>query len=180
MTPIQIASLYATIANGGKIWRPYILEKVTNYLGETIEAFSPELIKEAKSITPAAFKQIRHTLTEVVMNPQGTGRRANLAEQPMAGKTGSVQVVSLKKSRGRKDESAVSMKWQEHAVFAGFSPPENAEVVVAVISENDREGGGGVAAAPIGGQIIKAYWELKKSRQKTPPLIATTPRSSPL
>ena len=54
-------------------------------------------------------------------------------------------------------------------MFAAFSPVKNAEVVVAVISENDQVGGGGLSCAPIARKILKAYWDLKAARQGTRP-----------
>ena len=47
----------------------------------------------------------------------------------------------------------------------GFSPVENAEIAVAIVSQNDSIGGGG-RAAPIAGKIIKKYWELKDLRKE--------------
>ena len=102
---------------------------------------------------------MRQVLKSVVHSPRGTGRRALIDGQEVAGKTGSVQVVSLKKNRNRR--SAVSMKWQEHAMFASFSPVEKAEIVVVVVSQNDKEGGGAVSAAPIARKILEAYWKDK-------------------
>ena len=114
-------------------------------------------------------------LESVVADPQGTGRRAAIPGISIAGKTASVQVVSLKKNRNRK--SVVSMKWQEHAMFAAFSPTVNAEVVVAVISENDTVGGGGVSGAPIARKILKAYWDLKKQRRGEARKLAREPQA---
>ena len=51
-------------------------------------------------------------------------------------------------------------------MFGAFSPVENAEIAVAIVSQNDSVGGGGRAAAPIAGKIIKKYWELKKASSK--------------
>ena len=51
-------------------------------------------------------------------------------------------------------------------MFGAFSPVENAEIAVAIVSQNDSIGGGGRAAAPIAGKIIKKYWELKDLREK--------------
>ena len=96
------------------------------------------------------------------MNPEGTGKAAAVEGQTVAGKTGSVQVVSLKKNLTDLD---VSMKWREHATFASFSPVKSPEIAVAVVSEHDKIGGGGAAAAPVAGKIIAAYWRLKEERQ---------------
>jgi penicillin-binding protein 2 len=161
MTPMQMANLYATIANGGKVWRPYVVNRVTNHVGETIYEHQPELLHEVTEIKPETFNLIRQALTAVVMDPQGTGKNSMVPGVTVAGKTGSVQVVSLKKNRNQGD---VSMNWKEHAMFTAFSPAEDAEIAVAVVSQNDSVGGGGRSAAPVAGKIIAAYWQLKEAR----------------
>lgn len=162
VTPIQMANLFATIANGGKVWRPYYVQKIVTPYGETVAEEKPELIKTATIITPETFALLRKHLMAVVHDTSGTGRRAFQKDVTVAGKTGSVQVVSLKRTVNKDD---VSMKWREHAMFAAFSPAsEDAEIAIAVISENDRVGGGGMSAAPVAGAVIRAYWDLKKKR----------------
>ncbi len=161
MTPIQMANLYATIANGGKVWKPFVVNRVTNHVGETIYEHQPDLIHQVTEIKPETFQIVRNALTAVVMDPQGTGKNAQVPGVTVAGKTGSVQVVSLKKNRNQGD---VSMSWKEHAMFAAFSPAEDAEIAVAIVSQNDSVGGGGRSAAPIAGKIIAAYWRLKEER----------------
>ena len=163
MTPVQMASLYATIGNGGKVFKPQLVRKITNPVGEVILEQKPELIQKVQNIKPATLKLVAKHLQEVVMDQDGTGKKAAVEGHTVAGKTGSVQVVSLKKNRNQDD---VSMKWKEHAMFAAFSPTTNPEIAVSVISENDRIGGGGAAAAPVAGAIIKAYYELKERRQQ--------------
>ena len=105
---------------------------------------------------------MRKILVYVVTDPKGTGKKAAVEGYTVAGKTGSAQVVGLKKNRNQDD---VSRKWKEHAIFTAFLPVENAEIAVAVVSQNDMIGGGGRAAAPIAGKIISAYWELKEQRK---------------
>ena len=165
LTPVQIASLYATIANGGDVWKPFLVRKVINHVGETVIENKPQLIKSSKLISKKQFRLMRDMLKDVVQDPHGTGKNAKLPGVTVAGKTGSVQVVSLKRNRNRKT-STVSMKWQEHAMFAGFSPAQSPEIVVAIVSENDNVGGGGVSAAPVAREILKSYWKLKKERAK--------------
>ena len=166
ITPLQMANLYATIANGGKVFKPYYVNKVTNQVGETIYEHHPELVREVKEISPKTFALVRSALETVVMDPQGTGKNALVPGVTVAGKTGSAQVVALGKNTN-KGETNVSMNWKEHAIFAAFSPTENAEIAIAVISQNDLVGGGGKSAAPVAGKIIARYWELKRERAAT-------------
>ncbi|MEY4631929.1 MAG: hypothetical protein RIQ81_2049 [Pseudomonadota bacterium] len=164
ITPLQMASVYAAIANGGNIWKPQIVHKVVSHVGKTILEEKPQLIRTVPYITPETYAAVREGLLAVVMDEQGTGKRARVEGINVAGKTGSVQVVSLKKNHNQRD---VSMKWREHAMFAAFAPAEDPEIVIAVVSENDSVGGGGASAAPVAGKILNAYWELKRKRNDT-------------
>jgi penicillin-binding protein 2 len=170
MTPIQMANLYATLGNGGNIWKPFLVKRVINHVGESILVHDPELIRKVGRISPASLKLVKEALTAVVMDPEGTGKAAAVPDVTVAGKTGSVQVVSLSKNQTKLD---VSMKWREHAMFAAFSPADTPEISVAVISEHDKVGGGGKSAAPVAGKIIAAYWELKKKRAASKEAIKT-------
>lgn len=162
MTPMQMANLYATLGNGGMIWKPFLVKRVLNHVGESILVHDPELVRRVERIKPETLNLVRDALTAVVMDKDGTGKAAAVPGQTVAGKTGSVQVVSLSKNQTKLD---VSMKWREHAMFAAFSPTDKPEIAVAIISEHDKVGGGGKSAAPVAGKIIAAYWDLKKKRE---------------
>ena len=167
MTPMQIASLYSTIANGGKIWRPHVVKKIVSPVGKNLTEEKPLLQREVKEIKPETFALIRKALTEVVMNDEGTGKNARVPGVQIAGKTGSVQVVSLKKNKNQKD---VSVKWREHAMFASFAPADNPEIVVVIVSEHDSVGGGGASAAPVAGKILAKWWEIKNKTVAVKPI----------
>ncbi len=161
LTPLQMVSMFATIASGGKIYRPHLISKILTPLGEVIQEDRPEILSEVNIIKPETFHFLRQALFHVVNDIDGTGRRAQVPGISVGGKTGSVQVVSLKKNQNQSD---VSMKWREHAMFAAISPIENAEIAVLVVSENDSKGGGGASAAPVAQKILSQYWELKSKR----------------
>lgn len=108
---------------------------------------------------------MREMLQDVVMAPQGTGWRAKVPGITVAGKTGSAQVVNLKRNRSRQT-STVPMMWQEHALFAAFAPVEDPEIALAIVSEHDQHGGGGSSAAPIARQIIEAWMQLKEQQKE--------------
>lgn len=166
LTPLQMASLYATIANEGKIWKPFIVRNVVDQYGTPVYENFPQLLGEVDIIAKKHFKTLKKSLFDVVNHPDGTAKTAKSEEFEILGKTGSVQVVSLKKNRNQKD---VSVKWREHAIFTAFSPKDDPEIAVAIISQNDEVGGGGRAAGPIAKEIIESFWQDRIAKKSTPP-----------
>ena len=144
------------------MWKPFLVKSVTNHIGETVLEQRPSKIRTVDIVSRKTFSSMRKMLGYVVTDPKGTGKKAAVPGHTVAGKTGSAQVVGLKRNHNQDD---VSRKWKEHAIFTAFSPVENAEIAVAVVSQNDMIGGGGRAAAPIAGKIIQRYWELKDERK---------------
>ena len=164
VTPLQLANLFATIGNDGNLWRPFLVKRVINTIGETVLMQEPELVRRIDKIKAENFRLVKEGLMAVVMDKEGTGKHAAVPGVTVAGKTGSAQVVGLNKNMG-KTQRDVSMNWREHALFAAFSPADNPEIAVAVVSEHDKVSGGGRSAAPIAGKILQAFWDLKKQRQ---------------
>lgn len=160
-TPLQMASLYATIGMKGEIWKPFLIRRISNTFGQVIEERQPQLLRTTDAISAENYALVRKGLEAVVNDEDGTGKKAKVPGVTVAGKTGSVQVVNLKKNKNQTD---VSVLWKEHAMFASFAPSETPEVVVTVVSEHDEKGGGGASAAPVAGEILNAYFELKKER----------------
>jgi penicillin-binding protein 2 len=154
-----MANLYATIGNEGTIWRPFLVKRVVNHVGENILVQEPELVRRTSLIRRETFKAVKEGLMAVVQDKEGTGKAANVPGQSIAGKTGTVQVISLGANRSR---LAVSMNWREHAMFAAFSPVDNPEIAIAVVSEHDAVGHAG---PPVAGKIFKAYYDLKAQRE---------------
>ena len=94
-TPLQMAAIYGGIANNGTIYRPRILFKTK---GNTTETEGTILKKY--SLSDETFRFIKDALFGVVHDPGGTGAKARVPDAQVAGKTGTAQVVSLKKETG--------------------------------------------------------------------------------
>lgn len=178
LTPIQMASLYATLGNEGAIWRPHLVRRIVNSLGDTVLVQDPQLIRRISKIKKETFKIVKDGLKAVVMDDEGTGKLARAYDMPVAGKTGTVQVVSLNKNQTR---LAVSMAWREHAMFSAFSPVDQPEIAIAVVSEHDSAPvvHGGTSAAPVAGKIFRAYWDLKAKREGLLPVAQKMGPPSP-
>ncbi len=156
VTPVQQARLIATVANGGMVLRPYLIQKVTDNQGRTLKENLPQILYRMDA-NKNYFEKIREGLLGVVNEPRGTGRRARLKNVQVAGKTGTAQVVRMKafESEGEKEE--IPYEFRDHAWFFAFAPYEEPEVAVAVIVEHG--GHGGAAAAPIAKELLSEYFK---------------------
>jgi len=160
-TPIQLASMIATVANGGVLYQPRLVKRICDSNGKVLREFS-SLVLRKTGIKPETYRLIREGLFAVVNEPQGTGGMARLSEVAVAGKTGSSQVVKL-----RQDKGEVPYQFRDHALFVAFAPYEKPEIAVAVLVEHGVHGGS--AAAPIAGRLLRAYFEGKGVIKKPEP-----------
>jgi len=152
VTPLQIAVMTASIANGGILLKPQVLKKVVSQNGEIVLETNPE----EKGRTPVGeeiTREIMNALVGVVNEPGGTGGAARLDGVIVAGKTGTAQVISL-------DSKITSHELNDHAWFTSYAPGDTPEIAVTVLVEHG--GKGGAIAAPIAKEIIKAYMKLKE------------------
>lgn len=152
-TPVQLASMIATVANEGTVYRPYLVRKILDKDGNVLKEFGPVSVAKA-DVRPSSIRLVKEGLLAVVNEPKGTGGMARLYEVRVAGKTGTSQVVKLPDSRG-----GIPYERRDHALFVAFAPYDKPEVAVAVVVEHGEHGGS--AAAPIAGKILRAYFEGK-------------------
>ncbi|MDN5331913.1 MAG: penicillin-binding protein [Tepidanaerobacteraceae bacterium] len=134
-TPLQMALVASAVANGGRIIKPYIVQKVVTPLGEVKNFSSPVFLKEPIDIMTA--NKISEYMVDVVEH--GTGRAAGIKGIKVAGKTG----------------SAENPHGKPHAWFVGFAPADDPKIAVAVVVEN--AGSGGTNAAPIARDVMWQY-----------------------
>jgi penicillin-binding protein 2 len=154
VTPLQMCVMTATLANGGKLYRPQIVEQVVNPEGEIIERFSPELISEINGLDHYFYK-IRQGMEEVVQGKRGTARAVAIDGLRIAGKTGTAQVVKLAQYRGLKEDE-IPYKYRDHAWFTCYAPAEDPEIAVTVLVEHGLHGGSG--AGPIARAVLNQYF----------------------
>lgn len=132
MSPLQMALVAATIADGGSEPRPYIVRQVV-WPGAAGSSYGPaELATPISADTAASVKKMMIAVVE-----RGTGTSAQLAGVTVAGKTG----------------TATNPSGAAHSWFVCFAPAENPRVVVAVIVENG--GYGAAVAAPIARNVLR-------------------------
>jgi penicillin-binding protein 2 len=162
VTPLQVCQMTSALANGGILYKPFLIEKIIDPEGHITREFEPivdvELIGMEKF-----FELIRKGLVGAVNDRHGTGKAARLKDITVAGKTGTAQVVTMEKFK-EVDEEDVAYKHRDHAWFTSFAPAENPEIAVTVLVEHG--GHGGSAAAPVAKKILERYFA-KKVELKT-------------
>ncbi|MEK7314393.1 MAG: penicillin-binding transpeptidase domain-containing protein, partial [Deltaproteobacteria bacterium] len=160
-TPLQMANAFASMANGGKIYLPQIIEKIETSGGSVIKEFAPA-VKAFTGISPETGSILVNALRGVVAEDGGTARSLNVPELKIAGKTGTAQVVKLKERI--KNIKLIPYEFRDHAWFVGFAPYDDPKIAVAVIVEHG--GFGSAAAAPVALKVIQAY--LGQKAENTP------------
>jgi len=154
VTPLQVATFVSAVFNGGHVYRPQVTQWVRKSGGESIFEFAPQLIRDVK-IKPEYLELVKKALSGAVNNPHGTGTKAKLVDITVAGKTGTAQVVNLKKEKDAKAKGEVPWKYRDHAWFVAVAPADDPRITVAILIEHG--GHGGSAAAPIAKTLIEAY-----------------------
>lgn len=156
VTPLQIGVMMAGIFNGGKVYKPYVVNKIESNVDGSVVEIKPELIREM-DIPAEMSKAIMDGLVDAVYTKRGTSQRAKISEFTIGGKTGTAQVVSMRRTENM-DDKDIPENWRDHSWFTGIFPAEKPRYVVVVMREHG--GGGGASAAPIGGKVIKKMMEL--------------------
>lgn len=139
VTPLQMASAYAAIANGGILRAPHIIGAVGS---------EPQTLPPARRVISAATAASLRQMLEGVLAPGGTASEVSIPGYQLAGKTGTASKVDA--ATGEYSKTAYV------ASFMGFAPASNPKLLCAVIVDEPQNGSifGGTVAAPAFGQIM--------------------------
>ncbi len=154
VTPLQLCAMTAALANGGKLYRPQLVEQVVDPEGNVVESFTPELVSEVTGMD-RYFTKIKLGMEGVVQGKHGTARNVAIDGLTIAGKTGTAQVVKLAQYRHLKEEN-IPYLYRDHAWFTCYAPAEDPEVAVTVLVEHGLHGGS--AAGPIARAVLNQYF----------------------
>lgn len=147
ITPIQMITAFSAIVNGGTLYKPYLVEKITDSEGTVIMRNTPTAVR--KVISEEISEKMRNILEDTV--EKGTGKRAYIEGYAVGGKTGTAQ-LSAGKSGYIRNEYLSS--------FIGFFPADKPKYVVMAMfmrpqADIQANKFGGVVAAPVVGNIIR-------------------------
>lgn len=160
VTPLQLVSAYAAVANGGLMMKPHLLKRRLGRNGEVIEEMEPQEIRRV--ISPETAGVLRDMLVDVV--EKGTGREARIDGMKIAGKTGTSQQFA----------DGVYSREKYNASFAGFFPADNPRVTLLVLLDNPTNGYyGGQVAAPIFREIARRIMGASVRDDRPEPVYAS-------
>ncbi|MFH1847818.1 MAG: penicillin-binding transpeptidase domain-containing protein [Candidatus Omnitrophota bacterium] len=137
VTAVQLASAVSAAANGGTLYRPWIIKEIRDNAGVSIRGFEAKAVREV--ISEGTSKTLRGILKGVVED--GTGKAAALESYTSAGKTGTAQKINP-------DGTYSHAKYL--ASFVGFAPADDPKVTIVVCFDEPKPVYyGGVVAAPV-------------------------------
>lgn len=144
-TLLQVAQVYATVANGGEWVQPSLVRGTRTPDGELVAGEAPE---RRRVISEGTARAVAQMLGGVVSSEHGTGGAAAVAGYEVGGKTGTAR-KPLEGARGYEAGAYVGS-------FAGLGPIDDPRLVVAVMIDESRAGGyyGGQVAAPVFSEIM--------------------------
>lgn len=163
VTPLQMASVYATIANGGLWVQPRLVRGIVGAEGGIRPA---TLARTRRVISAETAETLSRMLAYAVR--VGTGKEAQIPGFWVAGKTGTARKV-------KEDGTGYSLKYV--ASFIGFAPAAHPSVVVAAVLDEPSTVYGGIAAAPLFRDV--AHFALARLRVSPAPRLPTPPHAIP-
>jgi len=162
-SPLQMASVTATVANGGKAWNPHLLKRVMDD-GKVVIDNPPSLRGDlSANVTAEEIELIRKGMWKVVNDPGGTGKSARITGVEVAGKTGTAQ-------NWRRNERGVKVD-DNHTWFISFAPYQNPKFAVCVLVQNGKSGG--ACAAPVARRVLEQCLALDNGYEV--PIVAMEP-----
>lgn len=176
VTPLQLVTGFSAVINGGSLYQPYVVQKVTDSSGTVVKETESSLVRQVVS---EQTSQRARTILETVVS-QGGGKNAYQAGYRIGGKTGSAETLE----DGR---TIVS--------FMGFAPADDPKVIVLMAYDTPQEASpgssystsgdyisGGAMAAPRAGELIAQildYMGVEKqyTTEESAAVIITTPKA---
>jgi penicillin-binding protein 2 len=140
ITPLHMASALSAVANGGKIYQPQIVGKITSPDGQKTEDVQPKILNE-NFISPENIKAVKEGMKECVLSSSGSCHQLLSLPVSSAGKTGTAETPGEN---------------EPHAWFVSFAPYENPEILLLIMVENG--GGGEKVAEPIAKEVLEWYF----------------------
>lgn len=153
VSALQMVTFYCAIANGGRLMKPSLIRRISRPDGSTVREF--RAVPSGPPVFRPEVTTMMRTMLEGVTASNGTGRRAIIPGYPVAGKTGTAQMlVPVLDVDGNKTGGLRYATDENIASFCGFLPADRPEIAIIVVVERTTKGmGGGLVAAPVFAEI---------------------------
>jgi penicillin-binding protein A len=138
-TPLQMAEVAATVANGGKLMRPTFVQQATDPDGRVTTKLSPQV--QGTVISPQTATELTDMMTHVTQ--EGTAAGLTVGGVTFAGKTGTAEIGD--------PANGINQPW-----FIAFAPAVNPQVAVAATIERCQSCFGAEVAGPIATQVMES------------------------
>ena len=155
VTPISLAVMMASVANGGTRIVPHLVSAVDN--GKGWERLTPPTGQRDLQMDPDHVRIVREGLWMVV-NGAGTGRRGAIPGYDVGGKTGTAQVIS---NQGKARARGTTRDLRDHGWFVFFAPAQNPTIAGVVFAEHAEHGS---SAAPIAKFMMETWFAKQEGR----------------
>ncbi|MFO7752526.1 MAG: penicillin-binding protein 2 [Desulfobacteraceae bacterium] len=155
VTPLQMAMLASAVGNGGVLYKPRVLKHVTDGRDKVVKKGDPE-INGGIPAGERTMEVLKKGLLKVVQGSRGTARGIQIKGAPIAGKTGTAQVFSIK-DREILDTENLDYFLKDHAWFVCYAPAKDPVIAVSVLVEHGEHGSS--TAAPIAKAVVKKCLE---------------------
>jgi penicillin-binding protein 2 len=156
VTPLSLATMMATVANGGTLITPHVVRAVDdNGTWKRIPTPAP---KSKIDIKPQVLQAVRDGLW-LVVNGAGTGGKAKIDGYDVSGKTGTAQVISL--SGGRAAAGRTTKDLRDHGWFLFFAPRDHPKIAGVIFAEHGLHG---ASAAPIAKYVMETFFAKEEGR----------------
>ncbi len=155
-TPLQLAVMSAAIANGGFRVTPHLVRGIQDPVSGEMRYYPPErqTIDIARS---PALKVVQDAMRRVVGSIHGTAHSIAGGWVPVAGKTGTAQVVRIDRDREEPLEpEEKERRLRDHALFVAYAPAHDPQLAVAVVVEHGISGGR--TAGAVARRVIDSYF----------------------
>ena len=166
VSPLQMAMITATVANGGKSYYPRLVSRVVDNdrndvrdeNGELVVPIEPRLRANLleMGLKASDIEIVRRGMWKVVNDPGGTGQRAKIKGVEVAGKTGTAQAYRLEKTVDENGKTKAEKKDDYRVWFTEFAPYKDPKYAICVMVESGgTKARGGSVAAPIATKIMR-------------------------
>ena len=150
VTPLQLAQATALIANKG-VWNRPHLARTIDGAPPVDEHPMPDIVLH----DPKEWDQVNHAMQLVMHDARGIARASAAgAQYRIAGKSGTAQVVAIKQGE-RYNRLKTAERNRDNALFVGFAPAEDPQIVISVMIENGEAGGR--VAGPVVRKVMDAW-----------------------